>query len=183
MKIISEFIYFIFPLFFAGLIHHFVIIKYNLFSFLTKPIDGNKYINGKPLLGKSKTWRGLVLVPILSSVGSVIISHIIPISITLNPIWVGLLLGFGYAIAELPNSFIKRQLNIQAGQKASNKFRIFFLIFDQIDSVIGAIVVMLLIYKSSILLFLSILILGSLLHLIVDFCLYKYGYKKSRNNQ
>jgi len=183
MKIISEITYFIFPLLFAGLIHHFVVIKYNLFTFLAKPIDSDKYFNSRPLLGKSKTWRGLLLVPILSSIGSVIISYLVPMPITLNPVWVGLLLGFGYAIAELPNSFLKRRFDIQAGQKANNKSRVFFLVLDQIDSVIGAIIIMLLIYPASLILCISILIIGSLLHLTVDFCLYKYGYKKSRDNQ
>jgi CDP-diglyceride synthetase len=182
MKIFTEVIYFIFPLLLAGLVHHLIIIKYNLFSFLSKPIDNNTNYKGKPLFGKSKTWRGFIIVPILSSIGSIIISYIIPIQTNLPPFLVGLLLGFGYAIAELPNSFIKRRLNIQAGEKTYNKFFNFFLIFDQIDSVIGSILVLLFIYPASLTLCLLILIIGGLLHLFVDLYLYKYGYKQLRKN-
>ncbi|MFA6295511.1 MAG: CDP-archaeol synthase [Candidatus Paceibacterota bacterium] len=183
MKTVSEIIYFISPLLFAGLIHHLVIIRYNLFSFLSKPIDHNLHFKGKPLLGKYKTWRGIILVPILSGVGSLIISQIVVIPLSLQTFWVGFLLGVGYTIAELPNSFIKRQLNVKAGEKSENKFRNTFLILDQVDSVAGAIIVMLFIYPASVMLCVSVLLIGSLLHFTVDLYLYKYGYKKLRNNQ
>lgn len=183
METVNEIIYFIFPLLFAGLIHHLVIIRYNLLSFLSKPIDHNLYLKGKPLFGKSKTWRGILLVPILSGVGSLIISQIVLIPLVLQPFWVGLLLGFGYAIAELPNSFAKRQLGVEAGEKSNNKFRTTFIIIDQIDSVIGAIIVLLFIYPVSVALCVSILLIGSLLHLTVDLYLYRHGYKKLRKYQ
>lgn len=182
MNVVDEIIYFVFPLLFAGLIHHLVIIRYNLFSSISKPIDCNRYFRGKPLLGKSKTWRGLLMVPILSGIGSLVISHIVPAPVIPYPVLIGFLLGAGYAIAELPNSFIKRRLSIQAGERAPNKFRTFFLILDQTDSVIGAILAMALIYPASFTLCVSILIIGSLLHLLLDFYLHRYGYKKLRNN-
>ncbi len=179
MKIVNEIIYFIFPLLFAGLVHHLLVIRYNLLSFLSKPIDCNQHFKGKPLLGKSKTWRGILVVPTLSGIGSLIISQIIITPITLQPFWVGFLLGTGYAVAELPNSFIKRQFNIQPGEKAQ-KFRIYFSVLDQIDSVIGAIIMMLLIYPASTILCISVLIIGSLTHFAVDIYLHNHGYKKFR---
>jgi len=182
MKIFNEIVYFIFPLLFAGVIHHLIIIKFDLFSFLSKPIDNNINFKGKPLLGKSKTWRGLILVPILSSMGSLIISQIIPIQTNLHPLLVGLLLGLGYAIAELPNSFIKRRLNIQAGEKSCNKFYNLFLFLDQTDSVIGAVIILFFIYPTNPNLYLLILIIGSLLHLGIDQYLYRYGYKQLIKN-
>lgn len=182
MQIVNEIIYFVFPLLFAGLIHHFVIIRYNLFSFLSKPIDCNRYFKNQPLFGESKTWRGLLVVPLSSGIGSWIISGMVKIPIILHPVLVGFLLGVGYAIAELPNSFIKRRLNIRAGEKTYDASRFFFLIFDQTDSVIGAMVVMLFIYPASFILCASILIIGSSLHFLVDLYLYRYGYKKLRKN-
>lgn len=182
MNIAHEIMYFVFPLLFAGLLHHLVVIRYNLFPFLAKPIDCNRQLRGQPLLGTSKTWRGLLAIPLLSAIGSLIISHIVRVPVTLSPLWVGFLLGAGYAIAELPNSFIKRRLGIRAGEEAPRAFRIFFLIFDQIDSVLGAIFAMVLIYPASFTLCVSILIVGGLLHLVVDFYVRTYGYKKLRNN-
>lgn len=183
MKITNEIIYFVFPLLFSGLIHHIVIIKYNLFPSLSTPFDFNIFFNNKPLLGKSKTWRGLLLVPILSGIGSLIISQFIYIPTILPVFIVGILLGLGYAIAELPNSFIKRRFDINAGEKANNKFRLLFTIIDQVDSVIGTVIVMLIIYPAGIELCISTLIIGVFLHLLVDLYLYRHGYKKLRNKK
>lgn len=87
-------------------------------------------------------------------------------------------MGFGYSLGELPNSFAKRQFGIDESQKASGAKGIFFNILDQTDSVIGALLALLFIYKPTIELFFSILIIGSLIHLIVDILLYQVGYKK-----
>ena len=178
MQIVNEIIYYIFPLLFAGLIHHLVIIQYNWFAFISKPIDGSRYFRGNPLLGESKTWRGLLAVPILSSFGSLAISRLMPIATVLPPLLVGFLLGLGYALAELPNSFIKRRFGIQPGGKANNKLRSLFLTLDQIDSVLGAILVVSLIERKGFILYLSMFIIGSLLHLAADLYLRRYGYKQ-----
>ena len=183
MKIFFELVYFIFPLLFAGLLHHLVIIKYNLFPYLSMPIDCNWRFIGKPLFGKSKTWRGVLLVPLLSGVGSLIISQILLVPTILHPFFTGLLLGVGYSISELPNSFIKRRLDIPAGEKANTKYHIFFLVLDQTDSIIGSILILLLIYPASFTLCISILIIGTLLHFAVDQYLFKHGYKKLRKNR
>jgi hypothetical protein len=181
MKTANEIIYFVFPLLFAGLIHHLLIIRYNLFSFIAKPIDGSRLFQGRILLGKSKTWRGLIVVPVFSGLGSLIISQTVLVQTILEPFWTGLIIGLGYAIAELPNSFIKRRLNMPIGQRVQNKFSLIFLIFDQTDSVIGAILAMLIIYPASLRLCLYVLIIGSFLHLLVDLYLHNFGYKKLRN--
>ena len=34
--------------------------KIGVLKFLDKPVDFNKTLNGKPLLGSHKTWRGVV---------------------------------------------------------------------------------------------------------------------------
>jgi CDP-diacylglycerol--serine O-phosphatidyltransferase len=183
MKILAEIVYFVFPLLFAGLIHHLIIIKYNLFSFLAIPIDRNIRYNNKPIFGKSKTWRGLLIVPIFSSIGCLIVSYLVTAPTTLNPLFTGLLIGFGYAVAELPNSFIKRQLSINSGEKENNRAYGVFLLVDQIDSVVGAIIILLVIYPASFILCLSILIIGGLLHFSIDSYLHKYGYKKLLNKQ
>jgi hypothetical protein len=182
MKIINEIIYFVFPLLFSGLIHHFIIIRYNLLNFLAKPIDNGYNFRGKPFLGRSKTWRGILVVPVLSSIGSLIISQAISIPTILHPAWVGFLLGLGYATAELPNSFLKRQLGIPASKQVHDKAGVFFLIVDQIDSVLGAIIIMILIYPAGLALCLLVLIIGGLLHLLVDSYLHRYGYKILRND-
>lgn len=182
MQTLYEIIYFIFPLLFAGIIHHLIIIKYNLFSTLAKPIDNNFYFKGNPLFGKAKTWRGLIIVPLASGVGSFFLSQVISIPIAHNPALVGFLLGFGYAIAELPNSFIKRRLTIPASKKSKAGYAFIFLILDQIDSVLGSTLVMIILYPSTIVLIVSVILIGGFLHFSIDTFLYKHGYKKMLHN-
>ena len=49
--------YFMLPAYFANMAP--VIVK-KLFNKTAVPVDFNKKINGKPMLGKNKTWRGLM---------------------------------------------------------------------------------------------------------------------------
>jgi hypothetical protein len=49
----------------------------------------------------------------------------------------GLLLGIGYVIGELPNSFVKRQLDIGPGAAAPGLLAPLFWLADQLDSLVG----------------------------------------------
>jgi hypothetical protein len=179
VKLSQEIIYFIFPLLFAGLIHHLLVIHYDLLSFLKLPIDGGIKFRGKPLFGKSKTLRGFVVVPILSSIGMLLISKFITVDSAIRPLALGFYTGLGYCLAELPNSFMKRRMGIPEGLKANGRSKFLFSVVDQFDSILGALIVLTFFYPVTPELFLSLLIIGGLIHYIVDLCLYKYSYKKS----
>ncbi len=89
----------------------------------SKPIDnGVLFIDGKPLLGKNKTWEGLLM----GLVGAYITAS--TISAILNkPYLLPLACGAGLAalIGDLMGAFIKRRLNIAPGAPAP--------ILDQLD--------------------------------------------------
>jgi len=178
VKLSQELIYFIFPLLFAGLIHHLLIIHYDLWPFLGIPFDGGIKFRGRPLFGKAKTLRGFIIVPFLSSIGMVLVSNVITLNIIINPLLLGFYTGLGYCLAELPNSFIKRRMGIPEGLKTTGNFKFFFGIVDQIDSILGALIVLTFFYPVTLELFLSLLIMGGLIHYLVDLCLYKFSYKK-----
>ena len=55
----------------------------------------------------------------------------------------GALLGLAYVLFELPNSFIKRRLEIREGKTAENGWKWTFIWIDQIDSLIGCIIFLL----------------------------------------
>jgi CDP-2,3-bis-(O-geranylgeranyl)-sn-glycerol synthase len=96
-----------------------------------RPIDGGRnFIDGRPLLGKGKTIRGL-LVGISSSVMVALIQSIIWAPYEFNPFLFGLLMGCGAMMGDLLKSFIKRRINISSGRP--------FPPFDQIDFICGAI--------------------------------------------
>lgn len=184
---IQEIIYFTLPLLLAGLIHHLLIIKYNLFPFFARPLDNNLYLKNNPLLGPNKTWRGLLAVPLLTGLTSFIVSYFIRIPLPLHFFTVGFLLGLGYTLMELPNSFIKRRCGLKAGEKRTGWHGALFQLLDQTDSVLGAVLMLIIIYPANVRLYLSLFIIGSALHLLIDNYLHQSGYKNQRmiksNNQ
>lgn len=122
-------------LFLAGVIEAFLW-KTPLFQLLNFPIQ-------KDWFGANKKWRGLVSLPLTMVVSTYLLQTIekflFPFSTNwilfsdFNFIFYGLSVGFIFNLSELPNSFIKRRLNIPAGDE-SNKF---FYVIDHIDSTYG----------------------------------------------
>jgi hypothetical protein len=151
------------------------------------PIDNYKCYKGKRLLGDNKTWIGFLGMVVSCMASQVIWGCIcrcfqIPNNLYLNHennlsfnIIMGACLGFIYMLFELPNSFIKRRLDIPSG-KTTN---VAFFIIDQIDSLIG--VMLVLFYTSNITFFvyLEYVLLGGITHIFINSIL--YGLKIRKN--
>jgi len=97
------------------------------------------------LFGANKTWRGAIVVPILTLFGAYClyplewIQTLIAGGSTLehvNLFWMGIVGGIGYILGELPNSMFKRKLGIAPGATPKS-YKSFFLALDQIDSAVG----------------------------------------------
>jgi CDP-2,3-bis-(O-geranylgeranyl)-sn-glycerol synthase len=104
-------------------------------GFLATPMDFNLRLRGKPLLGKHKTWRGLVA----GVVGGIAVAGlqalIAPTPLDLvdyHASWliVGTLLGLGALLGDSLKSLFKRRVGIVEGSP--------WVPFDQIDFTIGA---------------------------------------------
>ena len=121
-------LFIVLPLVFSNSIHM-IVVKKQLFPNLAKPISG-------ALFGQNKTWRGFIIVPILNGVLALLLSYLVPSFSVFNVFFYGFLLGFVYMLFELPNSFLKRRVGIQAGEKA-NKYSWFFMLIDKCDSTLG----------------------------------------------
>ena len=91
----------------------------------------------------------------------------------------GILLGLGYALSELPNSFLKRRLDIEPGKTISGFKKIFFIFLVQADSVFGCTLVVAMFYPMSIVFYLMYVLVGSATHLIMNMLLY---FMKLRKN-
>lgn len=78
--------------------------------------------------GANKTWRGFVMMPLLSALGGVCLGS--------EGITFGALAGLAYVLAELPNSYFKRRLGVPPGQ-LPQRLRPLFLALDQTDSGLG----------------------------------------------
>lgn len=176
---LTELIFFITPLLVAGIIHHFFVISLDLFSFLASPVDAQISWHGRRILGNSKTWRGLIIVSLLAGISMHMLSFWIDIPLKFSYFTCGLLLGLGYSIGEFPNSFLKRRLNIKKSEDTKGLVRLFFFMLDHVDSILGAIVFLHFFYSPSFQLIIYLFAVGTLLHFTVDYCLTKFGYKKT----
>lgn len=122
----------------VGGILHMVVVKRNYLSSLVIPIH-------KGLFGANKTWRGMVVVPALTAFGGLcmwplewLMMQVFGVSLLSqwNLALLGLIAGIGYVLAELPNSFFKRRIGIQAGEVPEDK-KYWFIALDQLDSAFG----------------------------------------------
>ncbi len=125
-------------LFFAGVIEAFLW-KTSPFEILNIPIQTQWF-------GANKKWRGLISLPI-AMVVSVYFLNLIELLIpaltqieisfsNFNLLEFGLLVGFVFNLSELPNSFVKRRLEIPPGDESR---KIFYFI-DHMDSTYGVLI-------------------------------------------
>lgn len=73
------------------------------------PLDGGYKLGASRVLGDSKTWRGVLLAPLLSGLVAPLLG------VTLG---VGLLIGIGAMLGDLFSSFIKRRLGMVSSSMA-----------------------------------------------------------------
>lgn len=161
---------------------------------LNRPIDGGKKLKDKKrIFGDNKTWKGLFGYIVLNIIFSVLFGYIWNITnlekynffymnhenTFLFNVLIGFLLGLGYSLFELPNSFIKRRLDIKPGKTTSGFKKIFFIILDQADSVFGIALVVWLFYPIGIWIYLFYIVLGTVTHLLVNMLLYFLHLRKN----
>ncbi len=167
-------IYFMLPAYFANMMPVFV----KKLNFLNYPLDFGKKINGKPTLGKSKTWRGLVFGVVIAGIifylqqiayGNDFFKSISLIDYAHTSILIGIGLGFGALLGDLVESFIKRRLGIGAGES--------FAPWDQLDFVIGSLLFSfwLLTWEAV----LVILVISPLLHVLINYIGYSIKIKEN----
>ena len=121
-----------------GGVLHMVVVKRNYLSALVVPIHEGWF-------GANKTWRGLFVVPLLTAFGGLcmmplewLLTQAIGTSLLSqwNLALLGFIAGVGYVLAELPNSFFKRRIGIEAGVVPEDK-KYWFIALDQLDSALG----------------------------------------------
>lgn len=180
------------PLILSGIMNM-IFTKTTLYNKYKIPIDRNKTFRGKRILGDNKTVIGLISMTVFCCISQVIWGMICSAinldgynetytvftnNITFNSI-VGALYGFVYMISELPNSFIKRQLDIESGKTAEGLKGIIFFIVDQIDSLIGVMAILCIIAKLPFLRYIEYIVLGGLTHIIINLTLYKLHIRRN----
>ncbi|MEA3641119.1 MAG: CDP-archaeol synthase [Lamprobacter sp.] len=75
-----------------------------------RPVDaGLRFADGRPLLGPSKTWRGLAAAMIATPIFALLMGW---------PVWLGLAVGGAAMIGDLLASFLKRRLGLASSTSA-----------------------------------------------------------------
>lgn len=164
-----------------------------------KPLDGGRTFRGQRIFGDNKTWRGFVVMIPATGLAFVSMGWInrrlsttaLPgtfLAETIDGLWpiewwqyglLGCWAGFGFMLAELPNSFLKRQWKVQPGETPQQPWarRICFVL-DQVDSVCGALLAISMFVAVPFLTWIILLLAGTLIHWLFNVVLFLVGAKK-----
>jgi CDP-diglyceride synthetase len=158
------------------------------------PIDGGRCLrDGKRIFGDNKTWKGFVGMTVFTPLSLIAfcllgrswaglrallpidenVLHSIPLALAY-----GTLLGFAYVAFELPNSLIKRRLDIAPGTNAVGVRGLLFLIIDQLDSVFGCMLVVPAFTNLNSKDCMLLVVIGGLVHYATNLLLYVVGLKR-----
>jgi len=166
------------PVVLAGLAQT-LVIRFDPLPSTAVPLDLGRSWRGARILGDHKTVRGFVVM----TVGCALAAGVVmPLLLPPNDapatgwFWFGALVGLGYVVAELPNSFVKRRLGIEAGED-SGRHRGCQYVADQGDSVVGVVVVVAALTTVSWPWLALAAALGFGLHVVVDRLLLATGVK------
>jgi CDP-2,3-bis-(O-geranylgeranyl)-sn-glycerol synthase len=153
------------------------------------PLDGGRTFRGKRLFGANKCWRGFVVM--VPAAGAAFVA--LRLLFAALPPWfavglwplspasygaLGLWAGFAFMAAELPNSFVKRQLGITPGTASEHPVLgpLFFCI-DRLDSVLGVLLALSLVVPVPLMAWVCVLLAGPVLHGLFSVLLYRAGVK------
>ncbi|MCC7440987.1 MAG: CDP-archaeol synthase, partial [Bdellovibrionales bacterium] len=134
-----------------------------------------------PTFGAHKTWRGFAVM-IAATVPGVWISAALDAPLfpesPAEQSALGAALGFAYAVAELPNSWVKRRIGIASGKRGRGAVGVLFALVDQADSALGCALVYALWLDISPLTFAVAAGLGPAVHLLGNVSLWALGFRK-----
>ena len=177
----------------AGIINS-IFCKINVLKFLKVPMDFNrKFIDKKRIFGDNKTWKGFFGYIIFNIIFSILVGflwkstklesynffYMNHTNTILYNTLIGFLLGLFYALFELPNSFLKRRLDIEPGKTIKGFKKIFFIILDQADSIFGIALVVWMFYPIGIWVYLLFILVGTVTHLLINMLLYFLHLRKN----
>jgi CDP-2,3-bis-(O-geranylgeranyl)-sn-glycerol synthase len=122
------------------------------------PLDFGVEWRGIRLLGDHKTVRGLVGGAVTGGIVCYVQSLFITQFLPFNPFVFGVILGMGALLGDAIKSFLKRQIGIASGAS--------WFPFDQIDYILGAILITLPLFKLTVLQYILAILIWFSLHLL-----------------
>jgi len=162
-------------------------------SFATRfcrPVDLGCTLRGRRLFGDNKRWRGFLVLPVaaatsFAALGSArgsmpqwLAHGMWPLHATQYAL-LGFAAGLAFMLAELPNSFLKRQLGIDPGERARQRvLRVTFLLADRLDSLLGMLIAVSLLVPLPALTWIWMLLVAPTVHALFSGLLYASGIKE-----
>jgi hypothetical protein len=154
------------------------------------PMDGGAHFRGRRVFGDNKTVRGfVVMIPAAAAAFFLLLlltSALLPSAS--EELWqlspsgyaaLGAWAGLGFMLGELPNSFVKRQLDVVPGQ--SPRGRVAALVsfaIDRLDSIIGMLLAITLVAPTPWLTWIFVLAIGPAIHFAFSALLHRIGVKE-----
>jgi CDP-2,3-bis-(O-geranylgeranyl)-sn-glycerol synthase len=169
----------------GAVVAHAPVLSFDLLPSLRRPIDGGRTFRGRRLLGDNKTWRGAIVMFAGIVVATLVLSlwpaywNRLPAGIQQTaPVLFALLLATGTVAAELPNSFLKRQLGVPPGRQVRSRLGVALSMLDQGDVVIGVWIALLPVWAMTVPQALLAFTVVGVVHLGVNVVGYSVGAKE-----
>ncbi len=169
------------PVLGAALLHA-PVLSLDLLKSLKRPLDGGACFRGRRVFGDNKTWRGALVMTTGVLAATLLLSLWDPWWSRLpngirdaGPVLYGLLLGIGVVLGELPNSFLKRRLDIAPGTQRN----LLLTIYDQADFVLVVWVVLLPLWTMAVWQAALVFVLVTAVHLVINVIGYAIGARSA----
>ena len=174
------------PVILAGILNM-VFTKTKFYRRHNRPMDGGRCLSdGRRIFGENKTWVGFFSMILLCALFQILVGLLLAAfgGESHNDLYrvydnrlvynlaVGFSLGLTYVLLELPNSFLKRRLDIAPGQTRKSPLGALFFLIDQIDSLIGVMGLICLFSHLGLIEYLEYLLLGGVTHAFLNITLY-----------
>jgi CDP-diglyceride synthetase len=158
------------------------VLRYDLLKGLKRPLDGGRCNGGRRIFGDNKTWRGALCMIVGIVVATLLLWQWdwwrgqLPDEVrAAAPLLVGLLIGLGTVIGELPNSFLKRRLDIAPGTRRHSPGGVALALLDQGDLVLGIWVLLMPVWVMPVWLMLVAFAAISAIHAVINVFGYAVG--------
>jgi len=139
-----------------------ILIKNILNKKWNQPINGSlKFVDGGPLFGKSKTWRGLAASLIITAVVALMLGYSVQI---------GILISLLAMTGDLFSSFVKRRFKLPPSSMAP--------LLDQVPESLLPAVIMMRTFELTLFSIIMLILFFMIFELIVSQILYKMNFRK-----
>ncbi|MEM1659763.1 MAG: CDP-2,3-bis-(O-geranylgeranyl)-sn-glycerol synthase [Candidatus Bathyarchaeia archaeon] len=130
------------------------------------PIDmDRKFLDGKPIFGKNKTFKGFISGLLVGTFAGFLESIIFPG----YQMSLGFFISLGALLGDLAGAFLKRRIGMAPGEMLP--------IIDQIDFIMGAIILAFPFFELTLELVAVIFVITIPLHVLTNFVAYRLGLK------